>query len=334
MKHIRPCLAVANVFLLLVLGCERRLPERTATTSSASSQAKPERLQETDTSYRHTAQGRVVAIGDLHGDLDATRRALRTAQVIDDKDAWSGGTSVLVQTGDILDRGDDERAILDLFERLREEAKSAGGAVHVLLGNHEVMNVEGDFRYVTRAGFMSFENVASPHNPKIEKKYELPERWRALAFAPQGPYAKRLAQHDTVVMVNDTLFVHGGVLPKHVHYGLGKINQEVKAWMRGDRTSLPAPMSVDDAPTWSRHFSSPQVDEASCRALGTALDLVGAKRMVIGHTPQKDGINSACNERVWRIDVGLASHYGHNPSQALEIDKNKVQALREQSANP
>jgi len=315
--------------LVLAWGCDRKLPESSPTAPSVTA-ATAERFQETDTSYRSTTAGRVVAIGDLHGDLEATRRALRTAGVIDDKDGWSGGTTVVVQTGDVLDRGDDERAILDMFERLNEDAKKLGGAVRVLLGNHEVMNVQGDMRYVTRGGFTTFENVNSPHNPSLASRYQQHERARVLAFAPGGPYARRLAQLDTVVMVNDTLFVHGGVLAKHVRYGLGTINREVKDWMRGDGSKLPAVMSADDAPTWNRRYSFDNPSAEDCRALSAALELLGAKRMVVGHTPQKNGISSACGDRVWRIDVGLASHYGASPVQVLEMEGNQVRVLREQ----
>ncbi len=330
----RRCL-LGSLALALLWGCDRTPPEPAKTApSSTTPPAESARLEETDTSYRFRTTGRVVAVGDLHGDMDATRRALRTAGVIDDKDAWSGGSTVLVQTGDVLDRGDDERAILDLFDRLGDEAKKAGGAVYALHGNHEIMNVAGDLRYVTRGGFTTFENVTSPPNPRLGERFEQHERARGLAFAPGGPYALRLARLDTVVMVNDTLFVHGGVLSKHIRYGLGKLNREVKAWMRGDRPNPPPIMDGEDAPTWNRRYSSPDVDARDCRVLATALDHVGAKRMVVGHTPQKGGITSACNDRVWRIDIGLASHYGSARAQVLAIDGDKLSVLREQRDSP
>ena len=77
----------------------------------------------------HAAVERLVAIGDLHGDLAATRKALRLAGAIDEKDEWRGGALVVVQTGDQIDRGDDDRAILDLFDTLRDKAKKVGGEV-------------------------------------------------------------------------------------------------------------------------------------------------------------------------------------------------------------
>src|SRR6187551_1519251 len=93
-----------------------------------------------DPSFQLPAAERVIAIGDLHGDVSALRAALRLAGAIDEAGKWIGKSLVVVQTGDQLDRGDDEPQILDLFQRLRTEAAAAGGAVHVLNGNHEVMN--------------------------------------------------------------------------------------------------------------------------------------------------------------------------------------------------
>lgn len=142
----------------------------------------------------------VIAVGDLHGDLAATRRALRLAGVIDERDQWIGGETVVVQTGDILDRGDDERAILELTDRLHEAAPRSGGAFIGLSGNHEVMNVAQDFRYVTPGGFSAFRA----------------EGGRDVAFRPAGSLARRLAERPIVAQVGDTVFVHGGVLPKHV----------------------------------------------------------------------------------------------------------------------
>ena len=73
------------------------------------------------------APRRIVALGDLHGDLDAARAALRLAGAIDGTDRWVGGDLVVVQTGDQLDRGDQEQAVLELLERLQDEALAAGG---------------------------------------------------------------------------------------------------------------------------------------------------------------------------------------------------------------
>jgi hypothetical protein len=105
-----------------------------------------------------TAPGRVVALGDVHGDIGQARRALSIAGVLGDggdavNPEWTGGDTVVVQVGDVLDRGDDEIAILILLQKLHKQAEAQGGAVYILNGNHEVLNVSGDFRYVTQGAF-------------------------------------------------------------------------------------------------------------------------------------------------------------------------------------
>jgi hypothetical protein len=272
-----------------------------------------------------------VAIGDLHGDLAATRRVLRLAGAIDGDDRWVGGALVVVQTGDQLDRGDDEQAILDLITRLEDEARRAGGAFIALNGNHEIMNVLGDFRYVTTAGAHDFDDVAGARRDAPALGAVAPElRGRAAAFVPGAPYALRLAQRHIVAIVGSTAFVHGGILPEHVA-GLAQLDTDVQALLRGELPGDPGPV-VDaimnpQAPVWTRDFSWTEEPEV-CARLGQSLAALGVTRMVVGHTVQKDGITSACDDRVWRIDVGLAAHYG-GPTQALEIRGDTVTVLRD-----
>lgn len=278
---------------------------------------------------------RLVAIGDVHGDLGATRAALRLAGAIDARDRWIGKDLVVVQTGDQLDRGDDERRILDLFEKLALDARAAGGQFLTLNGNHEVMNVQGDFRYITPGGFAEFAEFAVG----VEAPRQVPDaaRGRFIAFAPGGVYARQLAQRPTVAIVGDSLFAHGGVLPKHIGYGLARLNQEVSAWMRGERPTLPEVMLNDDAPVWTRLYGEPKLDDSACATLNQVLDTLRVKRLVVGHTVQKAGITSACDERVFRIDIGLARYYGQNPTQVLEIQGAAVKVLQEKpsdSASP
>lgn len=89
-----------------------------------------------------------MAVGDVHGDYDRFVGVLRQAGVVDGKERWSGGRTHLVQTGDIPDRGPDSRQVMELLMALSPQALQAGGRVHPLVGNHEVMNVMGDLRYV------------------------------------------------------------------------------------------------------------------------------------------------------------------------------------------
>lgn len=258
----------------------------------------------------------MVAIGDLHGDLEATRAALRLAGAIDAQDRWVGGSLVVVQTGDEIDRGDDDRAIIDLFERLAREAPQSGGAVIVLNGNHETMNVQGDFRYVNRAAFVGFGAV-SPASPFADR-VPAEQRERAAAFLPGGEYARKLAARDVIAVVKDTVFAHGGVLPEHVEYGIDRINAEVRAWMKGEGRVNPELIASDDAPVWTRAYGG-DTSPAVCAALDRVLTALGARRLVVGHTVQKAGISTACDGKVHRIDVGMSRYYGGNPIQVLEI---------------
>jgi hypothetical protein len=286
-----------------------------------------------DPSFQFPAAERIVAIGDLHGDLSALRAALRLGGAIDDASRWIGKTLVVVQTGDQLDRGDDEPQILELFARLRREAQAAGGAVHVLNGNHEVMNVQADFRYVTADGFHDF-SAGHPDalHQQLTANVAPEQRGRTAAFLPGGEMARLLSVQPIAIQVGGNVFVHGGVLEQHVRYGLGRINQEVQAWMTGAPT-VPAPVSISHlrAPIWVRDYSDGTPAAESCAELTRVLGALSAQRMVVGHTVQQRGINSECAGKVWRIDVGLSRFYGGKPS-VLEIRGEQVRPLTEATA--
>jgi hypothetical protein len=271
---------------------------------------------------------RIVAIGDLHGDLAATRAALRlagaiggappgsaggggeaaaTPQSITERDRWIGGALIVVQVGDQLDRGDDEPEILDLLDRLAEEARAAGGAVIVLNGNHELMQADADFRYVTREGFEDFGGAEA----------------RTAAFRPGGALARRLARRPIYAIVDGNVFAHGGILPEHVRYGLPRLDTETRAWLAGEGPRPAAAMDDPESPVWTRRYG---LDPADCAAAAEALRALGARRHVVGHTTQERGANSTCDGTVWRIDVGLARHY-MGPIQVLEIAGDSVKVL-------
>jgi hypothetical protein len=136
-----------------------------------------------------------------------------------------------------------------------------------------------------------------------------------------------MADRNVILIVGDNLFVHGGVTPDHIEYGLEKINAEVHAWMRGEGPE-PAYMHKGDSPTWERMFSY-EIDDEDCAVLGEVLADLGVKRLVVGHSVQEEGVNSYCGGRVWCIDVGMAAHYDDNPPQVIEISGDRVRVLTE-----
>jgi hypothetical protein len=321
---VRSFAFIGVVSLALAVACSQRAQ------SGARSQPQP---APPDTSFLFPAAERIVAFGDVHGDVRATRTALQLAGAIDSSDRWIGGRLVVVQTGDQLDRGDDEPEILDLFDGLRIAAKAAGGALYALNGNHEVMNVQGDYRYVTPDGFHDWSGTRAdgPH-ARLAQQLPLEQRGRAAVFLPGGEVAKRLAQQPVVIQVGNNVFVHGGVLEPHVRYGLGRINREVRAWMLGDPSGqVPGSMASDSGLIWARDYSQGVPSTDKCAELARVLRQLSARRMIVGHTVQQTGINSACDAKVWRIDVGLSRHYGGKPS-VLEIRGDEVRVIEAQHA--
>lgn len=338
----RPILLAGRLGLAALAGCGscEKSPEPSSSGSgTAASSATPPGASTTGSAAASAqvvpmrdagpAAARIVAIGDLHGDLAATRKVFRLAGAIDAKDKWVGGKLVIVQTGDAVDRGDDDRAILDFLERVKNEALAAGGDLVAMSGNHEIMNASFDFRYVTQPAFVAFDDI-KPKSPAVGaalEKLDSTTRGRAAAFAPGGPYAAMVAKRPVIHRAGDTLFVHGGILPKHVTYGLDRINDETRAWLLGERSEPPRILVQEDGPIWSRMYSAAPGRE-ECEILDKTLAMTGAKRMVMGHTVQRNGVTSACAEKAWRIDVGLSKFYGGAP-QALAIEGDKLTVLKE-----
>jgi len=275
---------------------------------------------------RHPAPARLIAFGDIHGDYPALVAALRLGGAIDEDARWIGRDLWVVHTGDYLDRGDGELKIMRLLDRLEKEAALAGGRVIVLNANHEIINVDWIFRYVTDSGFAAFRELAdlALDHPKVAALAEA-KRHRAAAFMPGGPSARRLADHSIYAIVGDTVFVHAGLSPDHVNYGLERINAQMRDWMRGNSEACPEVLKGHRAPVWMRDYS--RIDgPADCEQLARTLILLGVARMVVGHTVQEH-INPACEGRVWRIDTGMSRHYG-GPVEVLEITPDGVKALR------
>lgn len=197
---------------------------------------------------------RIVAIGDVHGAYDALIETLQAADVIDSKLAWSGGKTHLVSTGDLLDRGPDSRLVMDLIMRLEREAPRAGGRVHLVLGNHEVMNLIGDLRYVADEEYASYLDIESPEErefwyqrfrgsrPADSDESQLRSEFDEIAppgffghrraFRHDGYYGKWLLSKPLMVVVNDTVFVHGGVPPYVTEHGLEGVNVGLKKDLR------------------------------------------------------------------------------------------------------
>jgi hypothetical protein len=178
---------------------------------------------------------RVVAIGDIHGDLDAFVGILQRARLIDPVKRWSGGQSILVQTGDFLDRGPNARGVMDLLMSLQKDAQRRGGRVVVLMGNHEAMNIFGDLRYVSDKDYANFaDDRADTRKRKPDPTKPAGFAERCAALGPTGLYGKWLRSLPAIARVNDSIFLHGGISPELTSYTVEKLNDaiatEIKAF--------------------------------------------------------------------------------------------------------
>ncbi len=202
----------------------------------------------------HVHDGRTVAIADVHGAFGPMAAILRQAGLIDEGHAWIGGTADLVVVGDLLDRGPDSRRVMDLVMALEGQALGAGGRVHLVLGNHEIMNLVGDLRYVSPGEYAAFapDESASvreaawaahvgfhgaPADPAaaraaFDQRY--PPGYFALkaAFRSDGHYGKWLLDKPVVVTVGDTAFVHGGLSEAASGYRFDELNRMVAEQVR------------------------------------------------------------------------------------------------------
>lgn len=270
---------------------------------------------------------RVIAFGDVHGAYDDLTQLLQTAGVVDAKLHWAAGKAHVVSTGDLIDRGPGSRQVLDLLMRLQTEAQSAGGMLHVTIGNHEALNLLGDLRYVTPAEFAAYQ----AEDPAVLPDTTHPPGFfgKRAAFARDGQYGRWLLGLPVAIIINDTLFMHGG--PSAVLAGLSieEINQRYRAALTNvvsmpDAGRLDAahanPLLSDDGPNWYR--GAALCNEASeTDVLKPLMDGLGVKRVVIGHTVARNmRVASRFDGTVVKLDTGMnrAVYKGHPAALVLE----------------
>ncbi|MEA3066611.1 MAG: hypothetical protein QOK41_18 [Sphingomonadales bacterium] len=238
---------------------------------------------------------RIVAVGDLHGDYQAWQDIARGAGIIDARGHWAGGRTILVQLGDVADRAPDSLKIVRSLQLLQKEAPRAGGKAIVVLGNHEAMNLLGDFRYTTPGEYAAMvdgqsaarrDRVYDSNRVQLEAFYRTrdpkltPEQIRAswmaehplgwvehkLAWSPSGELGKWATRNPAIVKIGGTLFAHGGISAEYAKQPLEAVNKRVAAAMTAGDDSPASVLSDPLGPLWYRGLVAADPDARAARA--------------------------------------------------------------------
>jgi len=320
---------------------------------------------------------RIIAIGDVHGDMNLVidcleiskvimriknKRMLKNKIVVKLNNEicyydWIGNDTIVVQIGDQNDscrpsnnnnscndrRGDDIN-ILNFFTELHDLALASGGGVYSLIGNHELMNVQGNFEYTSKANINMFKNYKDPYTKKVIHD---PEDARKHAFSVGNQYARFLGcTRQSALIVNDFLFIHGGISRKFLEKFRGRdklheLNDVVSEWLLNTLHTNSYEIIMDQilndteySPFWTRILGSlpahlPFNDEQCKILLDPILDTYKLNGMVIGHTPQiNDGINETCGNKLIRIDVGASKAFDHSNDENNKREPQVLEILK------
>lgn len=293
-----------------------------------------------------THGGKVFSIGDIHGDKKALVKILEALGLYSSKTgSWTGGNSHLVFTGDLVDRGPETKEVMDLIMSLETKAAAAGGGVHTLIGNHEVLMTMGVLRYAHQN---DFDNLGDGTEESLVKAYQ-----------GDTPYAKWIRNRNAIIRVNNTVFVHGGLGDWAKAFTISKINKMLNDWILYFQKKGPRPASDtswvygDVGPLWTRRFGDFMDDERrfSLRPavenswLDPILAALGAKRVAVGHTIVM-GMDVSLNHPIFGPKVvmtdtgisiaykGLLTAYEYRDDQVIgyQIDRNNGTLVRTASS--
>jgi len=274
---------------------------------------------DTTTSYieadcEYNEAEKLVAISDIEGNFSGLKNILLATGVMNDQFNWTFDTGHLVITGDLIDRGANVLACLWLVYKLDMQAKSQGGKVHYLLGNHEVMNYNGDFRYVNHK-YLKYIHALhwDPRN----------------LFAQSTVLGKWHREKNSVEKIGKYLFLHAGFSKEILQrkFSLQQINDLI-------RSNLDKPIEeiegdaqkslMDDlGPLWYRGLidQNRKYHAATPEDVQETLNYYKVKKIVVGHT-LVPFIQQFHDKKVIGIDTNMPGKH-QSRIQSLLIDKGK-----------
>ncbi len=250
-----------------------------------------------------------MVISDIEGNFKFFRKLLQANGVIDSNYNWIFGNGHLVLTGDFFDRGNQVTEVLWLIYSLEEKAIAAGGHVHYILGNHEIMNMSGDLRYLHQK---YKDNIAL-----LNEKY-------VLLYGEQSELGRWVRTKNITEKVGDVLYTHAGISPEinRMNITLQQMNDLARPWypdssMRYNDRRLDTIFN-DDGPFWYRGYyknPSPTV----MQQLDSSMQKYGIKYIATGHTVVRDTVSSWYNGKLFNTDV----HHASGKSEGLMIEDDK-----------
>ena len=263
----------------------------------------------------YKAPSKLFAVSDLEGQFEAFKKLLLAAGVIDLSYNWTYGDGHLVVAGDVFDRGTEVTECLWLIYHLENQAKAAGGYVHYILDNHELMNMSGDYRYLAPKYIQIAEQLAVPYSSFYSDSTEL---------------GKWLRTKNLMEKIGPNLFLHAGIsrLVNQMDQPIHNLNTLAAGYYHHNIDSLPVAAQVlllDEGPAWYRgYYVNPK---ATSSQVDSSLYAFNVKRIITGHTLVPT-IRSYYNGAVINIDVPHAQ----GASEGLLIEKNKFYRIRPEGA--
>ncbi|NNF33635.1 MAG: hypothetical protein HKN68_05980 [Saprospiraceae bacterium] len=245
--------------------------------------------------YSFQDVSKVVAISDIHGQYDLMLELLKAHNVIDEDHNWILGDGHLVVIGDNFDRGEKVLDILWFLFNLQKEAVKEGGRLHVLLGNHEAMVLNGDLRYLNRKYIFTTAIYTTPYQDFFREGSILGD-W--------------IASHPAIIEINNDLYVHAGISPDVVRlgYSIDTINQIFKESLlrRNEQDiiqdSIHSILYTENGPLWYRgYFDSLDMAYDS---INYVLNRLENNKIIVGHTSM-DSIITLFNNRILDIDCSI-----------------------------
>jgi Calcineurin-like phosphoesterase len=241
---------------------------------------------------------KIFVVSDIHGQYDRFVQILQGNKVIDAENNWIWEEGHLVILGDVMDRGPKVTECLWLIHKLETQAALWSGKIHFLLGNHELMVMRGDTRYVPD----KYQFVAEKLGRSFYKFY-----------SPESEFGRWLRSKNTIIKINGMLFVHAGLHPKVIsnNYSISEMNIAIRENIDSPDNSIKFSdflsfLFKSDGPFWYRGYfgdtkSSLQIKQ---QELWDILSHYKASHIIVGHTTQ-DFINPFFNDKVIPVDSGI-----------------------------